>query len=24
MPYAGLRNPADRANVIAYIKSVSK
>lgn len=24
MPYAGLRNPADRANVIAYIKSASK
>lgn len=24
MPYAGLRNAADRANVIAYIKSASK
>ncbi len=24
MPFAGLRNPADRRNVIAYIKSVSK
>lgn len=24
MPYAGMRNAADRANVIAYIKSASK